>query len=314
MKIHRLTVAGAFASMKSGLTGLSDAEARRRLVEFGANEVEEVAREALLLTLAKEFAHFFAIILWIAAALAFFAEWREPGQGMATLGFAIVGVILINGVFSFWQAYRAGQALAALKKLLPNATKVMRSGAVRELPASDLVPGDLILLEAGDILPADCRLVEAFGVRVNNATVTGESLPASRDAEPCNEPEPMHSHNTLLAGTSPAPRSSPAKRRPSSSRLALIPRLAKSLNSRKLLRTPYRRSRSRSHASAVSWAGSRYRSARSSSLLVARSVCHLGRISFLPSALSWRTCRRACSRPSHLRSRWVRNAWRNAMR
>ena len=196
MKIHRLTVAGAFASMKSGLTGLSDAEARRRLVEFGANEVEEVAREALLLTLAKEFAHFFAIILWIAAALAFFAEWREPGQGMATLGFAIVGVILINGVFSFWQAY------AALKKLLPNATKVMRSGAVRELPASDLVPGDLILLEAGDILPADCRLVEAFGVRVNNATVTGESLPASRDAEPCNEPEPMHSHNTLLAGTS----------------------------------------------------------------------------------------------------------------
>ena len=133
------------------------------------------------------------MILWIAAALAFFAEWREPGQGMATLGFAIVGVIVINGVFSFWQAYRAEQALAVLKKLLPNATKVVRSGAVRQVPAAELVPGDVILLEAGDILPADCRLVEAFSVRVNNSTVTGESLPVSRDAEPCDEPEPMHS-------------------------------------------------------------------------------------------------------------------------
>ena len=202
MKIHRLTVADALASLKSERGGLSDAEARQRFVECGANEVEEVAHEALLLTFAKEFAHFFAIILWIAAALAFFAEWREPGQGMATLGFAIVGVILINGVFSFWQAYRAEQALAALKKLLPNATKVVRSGAVRQVPAAQLVPGDVILLEAGDILPADCRLVEAFSVRVNNATVTGESLPASRDAEPCDEPDPMRSRNTLLAGTS----------------------------------------------------------------------------------------------------------------
>ena len=202
MKIHRLTVADAFTSLKSGLVGLSEAEAQRRLAEFGKNEVEEVAHEALLLTFAREFVHFFALILWIATGLAFFAEWREPGQGMATLGFAIVGVIVINGVFSFWQAYRAGQALAALKKLLPSATKVVRAGTVRQVPAAELVPGDVILLEAGDILPADCRLVEAFSVRVNNATVTGESLPVSRDAEPCDEPEPMHARNTLLAGTS----------------------------------------------------------------------------------------------------------------
>jgi calcium-translocating P-type ATPase len=202
MKIHHLTVADAFASLKSGLEGLTEAEAQRRLAEFGKNEVEEVAHEALLLTFAREFVHFFALILWIAAGLAFFAEWREPGQGMATLGFAVVGVIVINGVFSFWQAYRAEQALAVLKKLLPSATKVVRAGSIRQLPAAELVPGDVILLEAGDILPADCRLVEAVSVRVNNSTVTGESLPVSRDAEPCDEPEPMHARNTLLAGTS----------------------------------------------------------------------------------------------------------------
>jgi sodium/potassium-transporting ATPase subunit alpha len=202
MRIHQLTVGDAFVSLKSGVAGLTDAEVQRRLAEFGANEVHEVAHESLALAFAREFVHFFAIILWIASALAFFAEWREPGQGMATLGFAIVGVIAINGIFSFWQAYRAEQALAVLKKLLPTATKVVRAGAVRQVPAVELVPGDLILLAAGDILPADCRLVEAFSVRVNNATVTGESLPASRDAEPCDEPEPMHSRNTLLAGTS----------------------------------------------------------------------------------------------------------------
>lgn len=202
MKIHHLTVTDALASLKSGPAGLSDVEARRRLAEYGRNEVAEVAREALWITFVREFVHFFAIILWIASALAFFAEWRDPGQGMATLGFAIIGVILVNGVFSFWQAYRAEQALAALKKLLPNATKVMRSGTVRQVPANDLVPGDVILLEAGDILPADCRLIEAFAVRVNNATVTGESVPASRDAAPSDVAEPMHSRNTLLAGTS----------------------------------------------------------------------------------------------------------------
>jgi len=202
MKIHHLTVPAALASLKSGLDGLSDAEAARRLVEYGANEVERVEQQPLLLTFAREFVHFFAIILWIAAGLAFFADWREPGQRMGTLGVAIVGVILINGVFSFWQTYRAERALAVLRKLLPNTTKVLRAGQARQVPAAELVPGDVILLEAGDILPADCRLVQAFSVRVNNATVTGESLPLSRDAEPCDVPDPMHGRNTLLAGTS----------------------------------------------------------------------------------------------------------------
>jgi len=202
MKIHQLTVADALVSLKSGLAGLSDLEVQRRLEEFGPNEMEELAHEPLVLTFAKQFGHFFAIILWVAAALAFFAEWREPGQGMATLGIAIVGVIVINGVFSFWQAYRAEQALAALKRMMPHATKVVRAGTVRQVPAPDLVPGDVILLEGGDIVPADCRLLEAFGVRVNNATVTGESLPVSRDAAPSADVELIHSRNTLLAGTS----------------------------------------------------------------------------------------------------------------
>jgi calcium-translocating P-type ATPase len=201
MKIHHLPVDEALASLQSGLNGLSAAEAARRLAEYGPNEVERVRRESMARRLLKTFTHFFAVILWLAAGLAFVAEFRESGQGMAALGFAIVGVILINGVFSFWQEYRAEKALAAMQKLLPHQVKVRRGGTVLEWPASELVPGDLLLLEAGDKVPADCRVVEAFALRVNNATITGESLPHSRDAKVSNESDFMHSSNVLLAGT-----------------------------------------------------------------------------------------------------------------
>ena len=202
MRIHHLTVEEAFASLQSGPQGLSAAEAVRRQAEFGPNVVEQAKREPLSLRFLKGFTHFFAIILWIAAALAFFAEIRDPGQGMATLGFAIIGVIFVNGVFSFWQEYRAEKALQALQELLPHETKVVRDGKVMKLVSAELVPGDVILLESGEDIPADCRLIEAFGVRVNTATVTGESLPHSRDERPSVEAELLHSTNVLLAGTS----------------------------------------------------------------------------------------------------------------
>jgi len=119
MHIHRLIAEQALASLKTSLAGLAPAEAARRLLEFGPNHVEELGREHLLLSFAREFTHFFAIILWAGAALAFIAERFDPGQGMASLGLAIVGVIIINGIFSFWQEYKAERAVAALRQLLP---------------------------------------------------------------------------------------------------------------------------------------------------------------------------------------------------
>src|SRR3990167_8412737 len=111
MKIHQLTPEQALASLNSSVEGLAPADAMRRLTELGANRVEELPSEPLWLAFVKEFTHFFALILWLAAGLAFFAEHYAPGQGMATLGWAILGVILINGLFSFWQEYRAEQAI-----------------------------------------------------------------------------------------------------------------------------------------------------------------------------------------------------------
>ncbi len=202
MKIHQLDIDQALASLGSSAAGLSAAEARRRLREFGANRVEAVAREHLLLRLLREFVHLFALILWVAAALAFVAEWRAPGQGMATLGMAIIGVILVNGTFSFWQEYRAERTLSALQRLLPHRVRVRRDGALTEVLAEELVPGDILLLAQGDAVPADCRLITSFSLRINSATITGESLPHACQTAPSMEESVLRSRNVVLAGTS----------------------------------------------------------------------------------------------------------------
>jgi magnesium-transporting ATPase (P-type) len=160
MKVQQLAYVDAVASLSSSSLGLTHLEAARRLREFGPNEVERVAREPAVIGLLKELTCSFSLILWIAAALAFVAEWRAPGQGMARLGYAIVAVILVSSVFSFWQENRAEQALAALLKLLPTQVVVLREGEVTKLSAREIVPGDVILLEPGNNIPADCRLIE----------------------------------------------------------------------------------------------------------------------------------------------------------
>lgn len=126
MQLHALPVDEALARLATSAGGLSEAEAARRLALFGENAVESPAPEALWRRLARQMTHFFALILWLAAGLALLAARYQPGQGMATLGAAIVGVILVNGAFSFWQEYRAERALAALQQLLPQAMRVLR--------------------------------------------------------------------------------------------------------------------------------------------------------------------------------------------
>ncbi|CAG1771999.1 partial H+-transporting ATPase, partial [uncultured bacterium] len=200
--IHQISSEEALDSLNSRHEGLLPEEVEHRLKEYGDNQIDELRAEPLFLSFIKEFVHFFALILWLAAGLAFFAEFKQPHQGMDILGYAILGVIVINGLFSFWQQYRAERAISALQKLLPHYVKVLRKGELEQILAAKLVPGDVILLQEGDNVPADCRLLEAFSLRVNNATVTGESLPQARDALPSHEQHLEHSHNILLAGTS----------------------------------------------------------------------------------------------------------------
>ncbi|HEX4882853.1 MAG TPA: cation-transporting P-type ATPase, partial [Casimicrobiaceae bacterium] len=171
MRIHELSPLDAVASLKSADVGLTGREAERRLREFGANVVKEVERAPLWRRFLAEFVTFFSLILWVAAGLAFFAEASDPGQGMARIGIAIVIVIVVSGLFSFWQEFRVERTLAALRSLLPQEVRVLRDGKTAIMPASRLVPGDIVHLQQGDNIPADCRLIEAFDARVNNAAV-----------------------------------------------------------------------------------------------------------------------------------------------
>src|SRR5690349_16059360 len=164
--------------------------------------MEPVAGVPVWLRLFKEFFHFFAVILWVATALAFLGEWAEPGQGMAKIGFAIVAVIVVSGLFSFWQEYRVERTLAALRGLLPQTVKALRDARVIQIAAEALVPGDIVLLAQGDNIPADCRLLEAFGARVNSSALTGEAVARVRDAQRCETADLLDCSNIVLAGAS----------------------------------------------------------------------------------------------------------------
>lgn len=201
MRIETLSRDDALRSMRSSERGLDTSEALRRAEEYGPNRVERRAERHWALALLAEFTHLFALLLWAAAALAFFSAWREPGSGMATLGVAIVGVIFVNGVFSFWQQFRAERAIAALERLLPEEATVLRGGAALRVPSESVVIGDVLLLEAGDRVPADARLLEAFALRIDASTLTGESIPVDRDASPIDASTPTSAKNLVLAGT-----------------------------------------------------------------------------------------------------------------
>jgi magnesium-transporting ATPase (P-type) len=201
VRIQQASAEGALEMLRSGAGGLSTAEAERRRSEFGANDVERVARRSPAIALLGELTHFFAVVLWIAAGLATAAAIAEPGTGMGTLAAAIVGVIVVNAAFSFWQQFRAERSLEALEQLLPARVLALRDGEPAELDARALVPGDVILLDAGARVPADCRVIEAFALRVDNATLTGESISIALDARASAAEEPLRAANLAFAGT-----------------------------------------------------------------------------------------------------------------
>lgn len=198
--IHHLSIEEVFKELRTSEEGLSESEARKRLLSFGTNEIKEKRKTPLYIRFLKQFTNFFAILLWIAAGLSFLGEYLSPGQGNLNLGIALVVVIFINAIFTFYQEYKAERAAEALKKMLALKARVIREGKEVEIPSSEIVIGDLIVLSEGDKVPADARLVEQYGLKVNNAVLTGESEPKSRTIEP-QEGELIDSKNIVFSGT-----------------------------------------------------------------------------------------------------------------
>ena len=199
--IHRLSTEDVLKRLDTGNGGLSSDEAQRRVDHHGPNILVEADHYSLLIGLLRHFTHFLAMLLWIAAGLSFVADRMRPGEGMATLGWAIAGVIVINAGFAFFQEYRAERAVHALRRLLPERAWVIRDGQSVEIPRSEIVPGDILVLEEGERIPADARLIEVTSMRVDNAALTGESKPKRRTAEPIEDGHRLDLPNLVFAGT-----------------------------------------------------------------------------------------------------------------
>ena len=148
--------------------GLDSAEVQRRQQQFGPNELEERGVKSPWRILLEQFSETMVVVLIIAAIV-------SGVIGDLKDAIAIVVIVILNGILGFTQEYRAEQAMAALKKMAAPHVKVRRGGALQQIDARELVPGDIILLETGDSVPADACLIEAANLRVQEASLTGES-------------------------------------------------------------------------------------------------------------------------------------------
>ena len=199
--IPRLSVQEALERLGSGHTGLSVDEAYRRLERFGSNMLTAPSSYSPVRALIGQFTHFLAALLWMAALLAFAANLMRPGEGMATLGWAIVGVLVVNAAFAFVQEHKAERAVEALHRLLPDKAWVVRDGQSVEISRNNIVPGDLLIIEEGQRVPADARVIEAFGMQLDNAALTGESDAKARIAEAVSSGHWLDIPNLVFAGT-----------------------------------------------------------------------------------------------------------------
>lgn len=178
--------------------GLSTTEAARRLQEFGANEIaRQQGASAWRLLLAQ----FSSPVIWLLfGACAVSAVLGELADAIA-----IGAIVIVNGLVGFFQEYRAERAVLALRSMTAPRARVMRDGHTTELPASQVVPGDVLVLEAGDIVAADARLLEAHALSTIEAALTGESLPTEKSTQPARANAPLaERRDCVFLGTSVA--------------------------------------------------------------------------------------------------------------
>ena len=164
-------------SLDTSIDGLSTAQAKERLDVYGYNELDEGEKRSLLSKFIDQFKDLMIIILLVAAALSVITE----GMHGLTDACIILAVVVLNAAFGVYQEGQAEAAIEALKNMSSPLARVRRDGNVVEIDSRELVPGDIVLLEAGDVVPADMRLLEAASLKIEEAALTGESVPVEKD-------------------------------------------------------------------------------------------------------------------------------------
>lgn len=198
--LHCLPIPEVLAALNTREAGLSQTESAQRLLQVGANVIPEKKRVPWFIQFAKHLFNLFALLLWVGAILAFVADYLEPHQGMLFISIALFIVIFLNAGFTFFQEFKAEQAMRAFKDLMPHMTTVLQNGQPEQKLASELVPGDILRLREGDKVPADAIVLEANELKVNNAALTGESAPQLRSTKASSDQVAL-SDNILFSGT-----------------------------------------------------------------------------------------------------------------
>ncbi|OFP61756.1 cation-translocating P-type ATPase [Streptococcus sp. HMSC078H12] len=172
-------------NLDTSVDGLSTAQAKERLDAYGYNELDEGEKRSLLSKFIDQFKDLMIIILLVAAALSVITE----GMHGLTDACIILAVVVLNAAFGVYQEGQAEAAIEALKNMSSPMARVRRDGHVVEIDSRELVPGDIVLLEAGDVVPADMRLLEAASLKIEEAALTGESVPVENDVTETVEAE-----------------------------------------------------------------------------------------------------------------------------
>jgi Ca2+-transporting ATPase len=192
------------AGLNSSPRGLSADEVRARRAEVGATQLPAARRRPVLAEFGSQFANMFAVVLMVAAGITFLAYILSSPREAANLELAIgiLAVVLLNAVIGFAQEHAAERTAEALQAMVPSTARVIRDGEPTEIAAVDLVPGDLVVLDAGDAISADCRLIDAHDLLVEMAALTGESRPTPRISEAVQETQTADARNCVFMGTS----------------------------------------------------------------------------------------------------------------
>ncbi|MGW2717795.1 cation-translocating P-type ATPase [Streptomyces sp. NPDC001492] len=201
--VQTLATRDVFAALDSSPRGLAPADVTSRRERHGPNELPRARRRGWWRDLAGQFTDLFAVVLLVASAITFLAYGLQDPRDAGTLqlAVAILCVVLLNAAIGFAQEYSAERTAESLQAMVPHTCRVLRGGERQELPARDLVPGDVVVLEAGDAVSADCRLVEAHELAVNNAALTGESDPVGRTRQPVAAGPVLEARNCVFMGT-----------------------------------------------------------------------------------------------------------------
>ncbi|MEM1997641.1 MAG: cation-translocating P-type ATPase [Candidatus Bathyarchaeia archaeon] len=192
---HSLSVDDVIRALKSDVKGLSDTEARARLSRFGPNELAAVRKVSPLKIF---FDQFKSVLIWILIGATIISLF----MGEEVDAIVIFAIVLVSSTLGFIQEYRAGRALEALKRMLSPTVTVVRDSRETTIPVREVVPGDIIVLKEGDRVPADARLIETINLQVNEAPLTGESMPVLKDVSPLPKDTPLPDRrNMVFSGT-----------------------------------------------------------------------------------------------------------------